>query len=162
MENLTANINTTLAEELRLLEELIDTGAQATEAIAERSLDKLKQLDSAYQNHLLKLQIVRQTQGRLMRALASRIGPSIAGKGLKGMLEHVGAQTELIQLGLVQRAIARLQEINTRNKTLLDKKLASLRAFSQVVDLAGGAERIYDQIGDVRRLDQAGRIEEMR
>ena len=55
-----------------------------------------------------------------------------------------------------------LRDINTRNKSLLEKKLASLRAFSHVVDLAGGAGRVYDQIGDVRRLDQASRIEEMR
>lgn len=163
MEKLIAQVRGSVTEELRLIDQLTELAQETRQAILDRSLEQLKQLSSRHQNAIVRLEILRKAQKRLVRSISERLGIRAEGEvGLPELLEKTGSSSELELLGNLRVRIVALKKLNTENFVLLEKQLAGVKAFRQVIDLVAGVDRIYNSAGAVRRIKTRSVIEEER
>jgi polyphosphate kinase len=156
MEKLVAHIRATLSEEERLVGELAGLAHETRDAILKNAVDKLTHLNARKDNALVRLEITRQSQTRLLQSVFGEDRPV----SVKRLLEVAGAEDDLKRLSSLENSLRHLQELHRENSRLLQKQLASVRAYGQVLDLVRGANKIYDRGGAVHRLDEPARIEQ--
>jgi flagellar biosynthesis/type III secretory pathway chaperone len=159
MENPVAITTTTLTEEARLIDELINLAATANRAILERSLEQLHLIGARHQTAVVHLDIIRQTQAKLSDRLVQD-GIISEGEGLGTLIERLGGPEERRQLLRLRERIEELDRRNRQNARLLEKQFVGVRAFQQVLDLVAGVDRVYDRGGSTRRVSRQGSIEE--
>ena len=161
MENPIKLAQTTLTEELRLVEQLNDLARKTHDAILEGSVQELVTLGARHQNAVVRLEIIRQSQGRVLSELRKAAGLGRSA-GFSTALSALGADEELSMIERVHSGLLELSRQNRRNARLLEKKYTGVRAFQQVIDLVYGVDRVYCRDGEVRRVAQVNQIEESR
>jgi len=161
MENLLTHARAVIAEQLRLIEVLIELARETRKAILARSVDDLNQLGARHQNALVRLEIVRQSEARLHKSLVKEAGLD-EGTGLVSALLEMGEKEEVERLQRLVGALSELNRLNRENGRLLEKQFVGVAAFQQVLELVSGVGRVYDRDGSLRRLDPEVRIEENR
>ncbi len=161
MDNPVAVAKTTLEEEVRLIDHLINLASMTRKAILERSLEKLNQIGSRHQNAIMRLEIIRQTQVKILAGLVQE-GFLREGEGLSSLIERHGTDQDRRQLTRLRKRTETLARENRQNALLLEKQFVGVKAFQQVLDLVSGVDRIYDRGGSIRHLEPRNRIEESR
>lgn len=160
MDKLLAHARTTLEEEERLIEELKELSGQIRSAILNHSVHELNMLNAKQDNAIIRLDITRQSQLRLLKSDSQNGGKHP--ESLQELFEHMGSTEDLERIKKLQKSINRLRKLNRENSMLLEKQLSSIRAFGQVVDLVQGIEKVYERDGSLRKLDRPIKIEETR
>ena len=160
MEKLLEHARTTLAEEERLIGHLTELARQTRQAILDRSLDDLVLIGARHQNAIVRLEITRQSQ---LRLLDSRLNDRQSRAcSIEDLFKRIGSEEDVRRVRELKKRIEELRGVNTQNSILLEKQLASVRAFGQVMDLLCGIDKVYDRNGHSRRVHDVPRIEEMR
>jgi flagellar biosynthesis/type III secretory pathway chaperone len=159
MENPVALAKTTLDEEVRLIDGLINLAEITRRAVLERSLDQLKLIGARHQTAIVHLEIVRQTQAKLLGRFVAE-GVINEGEGLGTLIERHGGPEERRQAARLRERIEELDRRNRQNARLLEKQFVGVKAFQQVLDLVAGVDRVYDRGGTTRRVNRQGLIEE--
>ena len=161
MENPIKLARTTLTEEMRLVEQLTELAHKTRDAILSRTVHDLVTLGARHQNAIVRLEIIRQSQGRVLAGLREAAGLGRSA-GFSTALRALGAEEELELLERLAILMRELSSLNRSNARLLEKKFTGVRAFQQVIDLVYGVDRVYSRDGEVRRVDPLRRIEESR
>jgi len=160
MEKLLAHIRATLEEEKRLVSELMGLSLQTRQAILNRSIADLNLLGARQDNILVRLDITRQTQTRLLKSQHNETGVSAA--SFEELVSDIGSGKDLEIIKQLGESIRNLRNLNLQNARLLDKHMTSLRAFGQVLELVRGVEKVYNRDGTLRQIRGPAQIEEMR
>ncbi|HUX08562.1 MAG TPA: flagellar export chaperone FlgN [Acidobacteriota bacterium] len=161
MDNPVEAAKTTLEEEVRLTDHLINLASMTRKAILLRSLEKLNQIGFKHQNAIMRLEIIRQTQTKIL-AILLKEGFLREGEGLRSLIERYGDEQDRSHLNRLRKRIEALARLNRQNSVLLEKQFVGVKAFQQVLDLVSGVDRIYDNGGAVRHVEPRNRIEESR
>ena len=164
MEQHIRKIRTTLAEETGLIGQMLELAEQTREALVHRDMNSLNSIGAKQQTLMMRLDLVRQTQERLSAQLREELGDSAPAPetGIKGLLKHLRAGEEMLQLGVLETKLCDLAAYNAANEKLLEKQFQSLNAFQQLVDLVSGNQKVYDRSGSVNTRRSGSRIEHQR
>lgn len=162
MEQHIQKIRTTLAEETGLVGQMLELTEQTREALVRRDIGSLNAIGAKQQTLIMRLQLVRQTQERLSALLRDELGDGAPPpeSGIKGLLQHLRAGEEMLQLGVLETRLRDLAARNAANEKLLEKQFQSLTAFQQLVDLVSGNQKVYDRSGAVNTRRSGVRIEQ--
>lgn len=161
MERHIQKIRTTLAEETGLIGQMLELTEQTREALVRRDVASLNAVGAKQQTLMMRLQLVRQTQERLSELLREELGDSAPSPetGIKGLLRHLHAGEEMLQLSVLETRLRDLSDRNAANEKLLEKQFQSLSAFQQLMDLVSGNQKVYDRSGAVDARRAGMRIE---
>jgi hypothetical protein len=161
MEQHIQKIRTTLAEETGLIGQMLELSEQTRTALVRHDVASLNAISAKQQTLMMRLQLVRQTQEHLTAHIREELGEYAPAPetGIKGLLRHLRAGEEMLQLGVLETRLRDLAIRNATNEKLLEKQFQSLTAFQQLVDLVSGNQKVYDRSGAVDARQAGMRIE---
>lgn len=161
MKKLLEHAKTNLAEELKLVEGLVELARKTGEAILDRSLDKLTMLGARHQNALVRLEMTRKSQRHLIDGLCVHAKiPAAKQIGLHSILTTLGRADEFPGIEDLKVQIAELKALNEDNTRLLAKQYSAVTTYQNVIDMVRGVEKMYARDGSIKNIIVSRRLEQ--